>query len=157
MLHLRHYLLRSFLLLLSDHLLHGNILGSLLVRCWRVDRRIGPRFTGGADDEACKPVHPPSRQLVGASAGLASNATLVEWFSVGSKHLKKKMRCAGHHEVSFLVERVDGLATNRALWSGSRRPRLGARPLWGGLIQCFYRDPPYFSFKTNVTFEQSSR
>ena len=90
MLHLRHYLLWSFLLLLPDHLLHGNVLGSLLVRCRCIDRWIGLRLTGGADNEACNPVHPPCCQLVGTSAGLASNATLVERLSVGSKHLKKE-------------------------------------------------------------------
>ena len=92
MLHLRHYLLWSFLLFLSDHFLHGNILGGLLVRWWCIDRGIGLGFTGGADNEAVKPVHPPRCQLVGTSAGLAPNATLVERFSVGSKDLKKEMR-----------------------------------------------------------------
>ena len=91
MLHLRHYLLWSFLLFLSDHFLHGNIFGGLLVRYRCIDRGIGLGFTLGADDKAIDPVHPPCCQLVGTSAGLAPNATLVEWFSVCSKHLKKEV------------------------------------------------------------------
>ena len=56
LLHLRHDLLRRLLLLLPDHLLHGKVLGGLLVRRGRIDRRVGLLFTGGADHQPVDPV-----------------------------------------------------------------------------------------------------
>ena len=56
LLHLRHDLLRSLLLLLPDHLLHGKVLGGLLVRRGRVDGRVGLLFAGGADHQPVDPV-----------------------------------------------------------------------------------------------------
>ena len=56
LLHLCHDLLRSLLFLLPDHLLHGKVLSSLLVRRGRVDGWVGLLFAGGADHQPVDPV-----------------------------------------------------------------------------------------------------
>ena len=56
LLHLCHGLLWRLLLLLPDHLLHGKVLGGLLVRRGRIDRRVGLLLAGGADHQPLDPV-----------------------------------------------------------------------------------------------------
>ena len=71
LLHLRHDLLGRLLLLLPDHLLHGKVLGGLLVRRGRIDRRVGLLFTGGADHQPVDPVQSDLGQVTVGSVRCA--------------------------------------------------------------------------------------